>query len=240
VSSVTDCTATPADVVLPASTESITYTLSDGSIRASVNPGYQLDWQSTFDAGYYPESDTVAVLALGQVLRPRCALPGTATAQPVCDAGEAFLEYAVEAPEGAREEQFFIEIEGPNHGYDVIQGDAGFGHPFTGRLPWQELVTNADGTISAAWNPDLAVTSVHVHFSLSVPVTTDAGTYDVSYDAQVPLTQTANPCDTSGGTGTTTPGKGHAFGRGHTGHPLYPDHPVLPEFPGRGVAGHSA
>lgn len=236
---VTACDATPADVVLPASTEAITYTVTPDGLVATANPGYAFSWILK-DPLYSMASDSQALLYLSSFVRPHCQL-SMATATPVCDAGIGYLEYAVAPPVGAIEEQFYIDVEGPDHGYDTLWGDPGFGHPFAGRFTWRELVTNSDGTVSDAAYPSIHVPlPLHVHFHLYVPIPYgEGGSYDVAYEAEVPLTETDNPCTTSGGGDDAgSSGQGHAFGRDHIGHPVLHDHPVFGELPGQGVVHH--
>ena len=240
VERVTACGATPADVPVPADTDAITYTMEEGGIRAVANPGYVFDWQGIFDAGYYPESETEALLSLRQVLSPSCELTEFSFAA-VCDAGEAWFEYDVTPPAGAVEDGFTITFEGPGGGYEVLYGDAGFGHPFSGRLPWRDFMTNDDGTISG-WDSSLRVTDVYVAFGISVPMGSGAGQYSVWYSnphsAQSELVDVSNPCGADDG-GTTDDGqRGNALGRDHEGHPARPTRPEHPVTPVR--AGHGA
>ncbi len=229
---VTACGATPADVVAPASTEAITYTLEDDGIHASANLGYAFPASLGSISQYQLISDTHAVLPMSAVLRPSCPLD--VTVQPVCTDDGAMIDYDVVAPEGFESGTLYIEWEGPGGGYEVVYGDPGFGHPLTGSFPWPGFITNDDGTVSPTYDPSWRLADVDLVFSLSSDPTWEPGWYTTSYTATIEDAPTADPCGASG-EDPDEPRKGYAFGRGHVGHPLAGGHPVLPEFPGQGV-----
>ncbi|MCL1870845.1 MAG: hypothetical protein FWF90_10585 [Promicromonosporaceae bacterium] len=239
---VTGCDATPADLVAPASTEAITYTLEKDGLHARTNPGYVFAASTTALTSYRTVDGSELVLATGSLLTPECDLPVT-TLQAVCDAGTAYLDYAVTPPADASENYFVIEWEGPRSGYDVVYGDAGFGHPFTGRVPLPAFVKNDDGTVSPAYDPTWRLASIHLRLAAEAYVgyPGDDGWYARSYVATIDNPPMTDPCVSAGdGPGTTTLPRGLALGRDHVGHPAHPVPPARPVTPGRPEGGKAA
>jgi hypothetical protein len=187
---VTDCAATPDDVVLPEDTEAITYTRTDEGIVATATPGHELPFGLD---QWRPHGDGQLLLGWYAALRPSCDFADVSV-QPVCVDGVASVDVSVTPPSGATEDNstFYIEWQGPGGGYDVVYGDAGFGHPWTTRQPWPGFVTHDDGTVSPTYDPTWRLDDVDL--VLYATVAAEGGAYSVGYRAHVEDAPTADPC----------------------------------------------
>ncbi|MFD4991579.1 hypothetical protein ACFWH7_13470 [Cellulosimicrobium cellulans] len=187
---VTDCSATPADVVLPDDTAEITYERTVDGIVATASLGYVLPPSSD---QWGPHDGGRLLLGWYSVVRPRCDLE-VVSVTPVCDAGVPYVDISVTPPAGATDDNstFYIEWEGPGGGYEVVYGDAGFGHPWTTRQPWPGFITHDDGTVSPTYDPTWRLDDVDL--VLYATVAAEGGAYSVGYSATVEDAPTADPC----------------------------------------------
>ncbi|KZM76553.1 hypothetical protein [Cellulosimicrobium sp. I38E] len=187
---VTDCSATPDDVVLPEDTEAITYTRTHAGIVATASPGYELPFW--FDQ-WQTHGDGQLRLGWYSVVQPRCDLENV-TVEPVCQDGVPYVDISVAAPVGATDDNstFYIEWEGPGGPYEVVYGDAGFGHPWTTRVPWPGFITNDDGTVSPTNDPTWKLDDIDLRLGASVWV--DGTSYSRYHDAVWEDAPTADPC----------------------------------------------
>jgi len=186
---VTDCAATPDDVVLPDDTEAISYARTDRGIVATASSGYDFPlWVSPWET----DGDGRLVLRWRAVVQPRCDLE-VVSVTPVCDAGAPAVDVVVSPPPGADAGTLEMDWVGPNEGYDdVVYGGGGFGQPFTSRQPWPTFVTHDDGTVSPSYSPEWRLEDVDLLFGVSVPV--DGGSYSRYHRALWEDAPTADPC----------------------------------------------
>ncbi|MBN0041291.1 hypothetical protein JN535_14080 [Cellulosimicrobium cellulans] len=187
----TDCGATPDDVVLPDDTAEVTYERTAEGIVATAAPGYRFDSLALDQWSFYSENQVL--LHWMSALRPQCAL-GVVSVVPTCDAGVPYVDISVTPPAGATDDNstFYIEWEGPGGGYEVVYGDAGFGHPWTTRHPWPGFIIHDDGTVSPTYDPSWRLDDVDLR--LSATVAADGGAYTVFHTSTVEDAPTADPC----------------------------------------------
>ncbi|MFJ4233599.1 hypothetical protein [Cellulosimicrobium cellulans] len=186
---VTDCSATPADVVLPDDTAEITYERTNDGIVATASPGYVLPSSSD---QWGPHDGGRLLLGWHSVVRPRCDLE-VVSVTPVCDDGLPFVDVVVTPPSGAAEGTLGIEWVGPNGGYDdVVYGGGGFGLSFTSRQPWPSFITNDDGTVSPQRDPEWRLADIDLVLGVSVPV--DGGSFSRYHRALWEDAPTDDPC----------------------------------------------
>ncbi|WP_353708922.1 hypothetical protein ABRQ22_06230 [Cellulosimicrobium sp. ES-005] len=190
-SALTDCAATPQDVHLPPDTAQVSYARGDDGIVATAAAGYEFPGGAGTTGEWRALGDGRLLLEWYSVVRPRCALD-VVSVTPVCEAGEPFVDIAVDPPAGVDESSFLISWEGPNTGYDVVYGDAGFGHPWVTREPWPGFVTHGDGTVSPAYDETWRLDDIDLVLGASAWV--DGWAYSRSYGAVWEDAPTADPC----------------------------------------------
>ncbi|WP_069386968.1 hypothetical protein [Cellulosimicrobium cellulans] len=186
---VTDCAASPEDVVLPVDTDAVSYERTAEGIVATAALGYTfpfwgLDQWQRLDDGR-------ALLAWASVVRPVCDLE-VVSVTPVCDAGVPSVDVVVTPPAGADDGSLEMDWVGPDEAYDVLYGGGGFGHPFTSRQPWPAFITNEDGTVSPHHTPDWRVDDVDLVLGTSVQA--DGGVYSRYHRALWEDAPTTDPC----------------------------------------------
>lgn len=194
----THCAATPEDVSVPSDGAQVSYTRTDAGIVATAASGYEFPGGTNTTGEWRPYGDGQLLLGWYAALRPSCDFADVSV-QPVCVEGVAYVDISVTPPAGATDDSstFYIEWQGPGGGYDVVYGDAGFGHPWTTRQPWPGFITHDDGTVSPTYDPTWRLDDVDL--VLYATVAAEGGAYSVGYSAHVEDAPTADPCaDDSG------------------------------------------
>ncbi len=186
---VTACSATPDDVVLPADSEAVSYERTPEGIVATATDGYVFPWDGLDQ--WQRLDDARAVLSWHSAVRPVCDLE-VVSVTPVCVEGSPFVDVVVTPPVGADAGSLEMDWVGPDAAYDVVYGSGGFGQPFESRQPWPAFITNEDGTVSPHHTPDWRLDDIDLAFGTTMQA--DGGAYSRYHRAIWEDAPTVDPC----------------------------------------------